>query len=145
MIFGKSAGGVVFNSDLTEVYLIKKIERNEWALPKGHIEDGERPIDSAKREIKEETGFSKFIVVGSSPCDITNYNFIDDKNRENSKVVYYYPVIILDNKKEMTKEMKDEGLIGQWFSFNEALEKSKLKGVKETILKAYKFAKNSSL
>lgn len=142
MIFCKSAGGVVFNSDLTKVYLIKKIERNEWSLPKGHIEDGESPLDSAKREIKEETGFNKFIVIGSSPCDIVSYKFKDNKNRENKKVVFYYSVIILDNKKTHSKEMDEEGLTGMWFGFDEALQKSKLQGVKETILKAYEFTKN---
>lgn len=31
---------------------------NHWDLPKGRIDDGENPIDTAVREFKEETGIS---------------------------------------------------------------------------------------
>lgn len=31
--------------------------RDEWVLPKGHIEDGESPEEAARREVLEETGF----------------------------------------------------------------------------------------
>ena len=29
---------------------------NSWSLPKGHIDQGEKPLDAAKREIYEESG-----------------------------------------------------------------------------------------
>ena len=31
---------------------------NNWDFPKGEVEDGETPFDSARREVKEETGLS---------------------------------------------------------------------------------------
>lgn len=31
--------------------------RDEWVLPKGHIEKGESPVQAAGREVHEETGF----------------------------------------------------------------------------------------
>lgn len=142
MINHKSSGGILFNSNLNKVFLINKIERNEWNLPKGHIEDGESPIDTAKREIKEETGFSRFIIIGSSPCDMVNYNFKDEKGKENYKTVYYYPVVVFDKKRIKTKQMLTEGLSGQWFSLEEAINKTKSKNIFNTIIKAYDFIKN---
>ncbi len=34
-----------------------------WSLPKGHVEKGESLVDAAKREIYEESGISKLILV----------------------------------------------------------------------------------
>ena len=47
---------------LVGLYLIKNevaiVNQNHdsWSLPKGHIDEGETPIDAAIREIYEETG-----------------------------------------------------------------------------------------
>ena len=52
------AGGVVFRKRLQTVeYLLVEASRNrkEWVLPKGHIEPGEDPRETAVREVKEET------------------------------------------------------------------------------------------
>ena len=53
------AGGVVFRqkSDQVEYLLVgAKKKPDEWVLPKGHIEQGERMQETAVREVHEETG-----------------------------------------------------------------------------------------
>ena len=53
-----SAGGLVFDSR-NRVAIIARHSRSghlEWCLPKGHIEKGETPQETAVREIHEETG-----------------------------------------------------------------------------------------
>ena len=53
------AGGVVFcRHDGTVDYLLVQAEqdRTQWVLPKGHIEPGEEPRETAVREVNEETG-----------------------------------------------------------------------------------------
>ena len=52
-------GGVVYRKRGKAIeYLVIQAERkrSEWVLPKGHIEPGEHPRETAVREVKEETG-----------------------------------------------------------------------------------------
>lgn len=51
-----SYGAVVYQMRQNEVYvLIEFMKQGHVSLPKGHIEDGETPVQCALREIKEET------------------------------------------------------------------------------------------
>ncbi len=49
------AGGCIFN-DLGEVLLQHRGDSNKWGFPSGAVELGETPEQTAKREVKEETG-----------------------------------------------------------------------------------------
>lgn len=53
----KSCGAVVYRKHHgnTEILLIKHVRSGFWSFPKGHMEDGESEIQTAIREIKEET------------------------------------------------------------------------------------------
>lgn len=60
-----TSGGVIFrrneqNKQL-EVLLIKDA-KNRWTIPKGHVEEGEEPRETAEREIREETGLQEMKV-----------------------------------------------------------------------------------
>ena len=54
------AGGVVFRTSTfgpTEYLLVEASkDPSQWVLPKGHIDEGEHPRESAIREVHEETG-----------------------------------------------------------------------------------------
>jgi 8-oxo-dGTP pyrophosphatase MutT (NUDIX family) len=53
------AGGVVFRlTSAGPVFLVVQASGNaaEWVLPKGHIEAGESPEQTAVREVREEAG-----------------------------------------------------------------------------------------
>lgn len=55
-----SAGGVVLNKNLV---LVVSQHGSSWSLPKGHIEKDESPLDTAKREIFEESGVKDLVFV----------------------------------------------------------------------------------
>ena len=53
------AGGIVFRRDADAIrYLLvtAKNQDKDWVLPKGHIESGESPRETAAREVLEESG-----------------------------------------------------------------------------------------
>ena len=51
-----SAGGVIVNG---KKVIVVAQQMNTYSLPKGHLDDGENPLDAAYREIHEETGLTK--------------------------------------------------------------------------------------
>ena len=52
MKYEKSCGAVIFEGD--KVLVIQQV-KGHWGFPKGHVEDGETEVETAIREIKEET------------------------------------------------------------------------------------------
>ncbi|MFL6257444.1 MAG: NUDIX hydrolase [Pyrinomonadaceae bacterium] len=61
MIQTESAGGVVINAE-GRVLLVSQ-HGTSWSLPKGHLEEGETPLEAARREIHEESGVSRLELV----------------------------------------------------------------------------------
>jgi mutator protein MutT len=84
-----SAGGVVLDGEQANVALIGRLDRRGrllWSLPKGHIEEGETPEQTAVREVAEETGISSEVL---RPLGTIDYWFVAD-NRRIHKTVHHY-------------------------------------------------------
>ena len=79
-----AAGGVVWRETPRgrEVLLIMRPKRQDWTLPKGHIEKGESWDVAAQREVKEETGYDTVI---TGFAGYTSYNV-----KSKPKVVFYW-------------------------------------------------------
>jgi 8-oxo-dGTP pyrophosphatase MutT (NUDIX family) len=70
-----SAGGVVWRrarNGALEVALIRPRHSKAWALPKGHLEEGETAREAAIREVREETGLE---VASADPLGQIAYVF----------------------------------------------------------------------
>ena len=51
-----TAGGIIIN-EFKEIVIVNQ-NNDSWSLPKGHVEKNETVLETAKREIYEETGLS---------------------------------------------------------------------------------------
>ena len=63
MLHEKSCGAIVYRKyhGNTEILLIKHINSGHWSFPKGHVEAGETEVETARREIMEETSIDVII------------------------------------------------------------------------------------
>ena len=86
-----SSGGLMINFDSPDlpVAIIARYNRNrqlEWCLPKGHVEGHESLIETAQREIAEETGITGYIVATLGYID---YWFTSNGQRIHKTVHHY--------------------------------------------------------
>ena len=62
----KSCGGLIYaeHDGETHILLLKHRCGGHWSFPKGHMEAGETEMETALREIREETGLRVFLREG---------------------------------------------------------------------------------
>lgn len=75
-----SAGGVVYRdaAGRIEVALVRVGPKKRWQLPKGIVDEGEKPETTAVREVREEAGVDARIV---GPLDVIEYWYVGDADR----------------------------------------------------------------
>jgi len=134
-----SFGVVVFYRFPRSVkYLIIKHSKGHWAFPKGHRDEGEKKIETALRELKEETGIKKVNLILKKILIKEQYFFIDKKGVKNLKKVDYFV------GESMTKDVNidnKEIVNYKWCNLKSALEIITYKETKISLQKANKFVK----
>jgi len=101
-------------ADGYQVFLVKLSSGNHWGFPKGHMEKNETPIETAKRELFEETNLTVESIL-SFPQIIEKYVLLRNGVRT-EKIVEYFVVEVAGEKKLLYPEILD----GRWVSINEA-------------------------
>lgn len=86
MLHEKSCGAIVYRKyhGNTEILLIKHINSGHWSFPKGHVESGETEIETAIREIKEETDID--VIIDPTFRETVSYS----PRKDTIKVVVYF-------------------------------------------------------
>jgi diadenosine hexaphosphate hydrolase (ATP-forming) len=79
-----SAGALVFIDE--RVLVLRRVDRDEWVFPKGHLEPGEQPGEAAVREVREEAGLTVRLV-GS--LGTTEYDFRQGRRRQHKRVDWF--------------------------------------------------------
>ncbi len=138
----KSAGAVIFIKNKGIKYLLlhypfgSRTRRNYWDFSKGHIEKNEKELNTAKREIKEETGLKNIKIVGGFKETI-KYFF---KNKETiQKTVVFY--LAEAERKEII--LSSEHIGYKWLSFQKAVDLLSFENSKRILKKADKFMKEN--
>lgn len=96
-----------------EVFLIQHTH-GHWSYPKGHVEAGENPLETAKRELFEETGLVIERLLADTP--LTEHYRFNNKGVAIDKTVGYFIAEVSGVAKLQTEELKD----GRWMNFTEA-------------------------
>jgi 8-oxo-dGTP pyrophosphatase MutT (NUDIX family) len=113
-----SAGGVVVRDG--QVVVIVPTRRaadgsRVLALPKGHVDPGEQPLQAAAREVREETG----IVVGEPLCELgeSRYWYRRDGRTIGKSVTFF----LFEHRGGDTADHDDEVEEVRWIALEEAL------------------------
>ena len=135
----KSCGIVLFSSD--EFLLIQHPTKSNgddghWDFPKGHVEGNETELETAKRELIEETGIAEFRIFNGFRHRI-EYNFSKD-NRIVSKEVIFF--LAESNIKYVKLSSEHQYFI--WLNFNLAYSKLTYVNAKEVLAAVKMFLDN---
>ena len=135
----KSCGLVVFNSN--KILLLKYSANNtqgeggHWDFPKGHVEQNETELETALRELEEETGISKVEIIADFRHSIS-YTF-SRRSESISKEVIFFLASTVEKRVTLSHEHIDYA----WLDFNNALEKLTYENARQILKKAFPYTK----
>lgn len=93
MIKEKSCGAVVYKVINNEIYyLLEYMSMGHISLPKGHVEENETEVQTALREIKEETNLN--VIINSNFKEIITYSPRDGVIKD---VIFFVAEVVDDN------------------------------------------------
>ena len=82
----------------------KHKERNTYEVPGGHREDGEAILETAKRELYEETGAVKYELKPVCVYSVTGKNRVNQTGEESYGMLYFAE--IYEFEKDLHSEME---------------------------------------
>jgi len=130
----KSCGAIVYKKENNEFeFLLVYMNNGNYGFPKGHMEANETELETAIREIKEETNLD--VELDSNfRCEISY--LIEHKNVMKDAVYFVATPTTFELKNQ-------EGEINEcvWCSYDEVLEKLEFDNIKEVFTKAYNYIK----
>ena len=131
----KSCGAVVYKKENNELKFLLVYQNNgHHSFPKGHMEANETEIETALREIKEETNLD--VDIDSNFRVSTSY-FIESRNVM-KEAIYFVATPTTFNL------INQEGEISEcsWYSYDEVMQKIEFEDTKDILKKAYEYIKS---
>ncbi|MCC8016022.1 MAG: NUDIX domain-containing protein [Clostridiales bacterium] len=131
-LYESSCGAVVFRDIKGEIrYLLIKNKRSaHWGFPKGHIEQGETKIQTAVREVLEETGVHVKIINGFESVS---------KYKIQNKIEKCVSIFVGTTSDTFTSIQPEEISDYIWLTYERALSILKFGNDKNIIKSAHKF------
>ncbi|MBQ2946711.1 MAG: NUDIX domain-containing protein [Bacilli bacterium] len=134
----KSCGAIVYKKENQELkFLLVHQYNSHYSFPKGHMEENETELETALREIKEETNLD--VEIDTSFRYQITY-LVEPKNIMKD-VVYF---VATPKTFELISQV---GEIDEcvWCSYEEVLEKLEFDNIKEVFENAYNYIKNKNI
>ena len=131
----KSCGAVVYKKENNELKFLLAYQSNgHHSFPKGHMEENETEIETALREIKEETNLD--VTIDSNFRYATSY-FLESKGVMKEAVYFVATPTTFDL-------INQEGEITEcsWNNYDETLQKLEFDNMRELLEKANNYIKS---
>jgi 8-oxo-dGTP pyrophosphatase MutT (NUDIX family) len=108
-----SSGGVVYRkrAGRIDVALISVGDPPRWQLPKGLVDRGEEPEETAIREVREETGVQAVVV---APLERIGYWYQRTENGERVRVRKFVHFYLLRYRSGNVRQHDNEVLEARW-------------------------------
>ncbi len=108
MQYEKSCGAICYlvRDDQLKVLLICHVHGRHWSFPKGHVEPGESEVQTAHREIFEETGITVQLIDGYR--EVSRYNPTQGITKD---VVYFLGRAENNNIRLQTEELREAAFV----------------------------------
>lgn len=137
-----TSGGIVFRRDAenkVEILLIQDA-KNRWTIPKGHVEPGEEPKQTAEREIREETGLQEMKMY--SWLGKVNFRY----RRAHTLVLMTMHIYLVEGQGD-TNQLEGEDWLTdiKWLPANEAVDKIAYDDIGKLILVGMKKIRSGKL
>ncbi|HWQ68719.1 MAG TPA: bis(5'-nucleosyl)-tetraphosphatase [Patescibacteria group bacterium] len=126
-----SAGVILFRQVPERYYLLLHYESGHWDFPKGHIEPGEDAQQTARRELKEETGISELCFVDGYKQSLRY--FFRQKGIGIFKLVIYF--LAETDRSEVS--LSDEHIGFDWLPYDLAMSRLTFKNSQDLLMKAH--------
>jgi 8-oxo-dGTP pyrophosphatase MutT (NUDIX family) len=130
-----SAGGVAYRrrNGKIEVALISVGKDSRWQLPKGLIDNGEKPEEAAQREVREEAGIETTLDALIDKIEYWYFAAEKGSRVRYHKFVYFY---LLKYVKGDVRNHDHEVNQARWYEIEEAVEVLAFDSEKKVVEKA---------
>ncbi|HUC79029.1 MAG TPA: NUDIX domain-containing protein [Candidatus Saccharimonadales bacterium] len=136
-----TAGGLIFRrngADNHIEFLLIQDAKGRWTIPKGHIESGETPEETAAREIIEETGIIDMRIMEHLGKIHFRYR------RESSLVLMTTEIFLAEATGDSDKIEKEDWMKNiKWLTTAEAIDKIEYDDITKLLLIALKKIKDA--
>lgn len=131
----KSCGILIYrlNKSKDPEFLILNYEEGHWDFPKGHVELNETELETALRELKEETGIENVQII-SEFREYLEYSYMRNGKKSTKQVVFFLGKVYMSQKITLSSEHNDF----KWLSFSDALSLLTYENAKEILKKGNK-------
>lgn len=126
MKYEKSCGAIVLDGG--KILVIQQAE-GHWGFPKGHVEAGETEVQTAIREIKEETNYD--VEVNENFRYVETYS---PKEGVEKDVVFFVAKKVAGDMRPQEEEVQNI----LWLTYEETLKRLTYENSKEILKKAWK-------
>lgn len=134
MIYEVSSGAILYHRDnQTITFLLLHYYSGHWDFPKGNKEEGESDVDTALREITEETGITDVTILDDFKKQVF-YKYKRNNQLISKKVIYF-----LAETKSSNVVLSNEHLNFLWAQYEEAFRRITYSTSKEILTEGYKF------